>query len=89
MNWDPVSEHQAGVLCEKGFMKERYDERVDELVRTFTPHGIVVVKQILKDPKYQKEFLKMIYNEVKDLPREAQFGVVNEIRSMLNETHSL
>ena len=83
MNWNPVSEHQAGVLCEKGFMKERYEERVDELVRTFTSKGINVVKDILKDPSYQKIFMKILYNEIKDLPRESQIGVVNELKEML------
>ena len=59
-NWDPLFEHQAGVLCEKGFMKERYDNKVDDLVRTFTPKGIKVVKDILKDSKYQKVFMKIL-----------------------------
>lgn len=84
MNWDPVSEHQAGVLCDKGYMKERYDKKVNDLVRTFTPKGISVVKNILKDPNYQKVFLRMIYNEIKDLPKEAQKRVAQEIVDMLN-----
>lgn len=83
MSWDPVAEHQAGVLCEKGFMKERYDDKINELIRTFTPKGIDVVKDILKDPKYQKEFMKMIYNEIKDFPKQTQIGIVQEIEGML------
>ena len=83
MEWDPLFEHQAGVLCEKGFMKERYDDKVDDLVRTFTPKGIKVVRDILKDPKYQKDLMKILYEEIKDLPNEAQVGVVHELREML------
>ena len=84
MNWDPVAEHQAGVLCEKGFMKERYDNQVDELIRTFTPKGIDVVKDILKDKNYQRIFIQILYSEIKELPKESQIGVVNEVMSMLN-----
>jgi hypothetical protein len=84
--WDPVSEHQAGVLCNEGFMKEHYDARIDELIRTFTPKGTAVVKDILKDPKYQKIFMQILYHEIKDLPREAQVGVVNELKGMLTKS---
>ena len=83
MEWDPLFEHQAGVLCEKGFMKERYDDKVDDLVRTFTPKGIKVVRDILKDPKYQKDLMKILYEEIKDLPKQAQIEVVHELREML------
>lgn len=82
-NWDPIFEHQAGVLCEEGFMKERYDENIDDLVRTFTPKGINVVKDILKDPKNQKIFMEIIYEETKNLPKDAKIKVINELRGML------
>ena len=83
MEFDAVSEHQAGVLCEEGFMKERYDERVNELIRTFTPKGIAVVKNILKDDNYKKAFIQILHNEIKDLPKEFQINVINELKMML------
>jgi len=84
MSFDPVEEHQAGLLCEQGFMKERYSEKLDDLVRVFTPKGIDVVKEILKDPNYQETFKQMLYDELKDFPREEQAGILNEIHGMLN-----
>jgi len=82
-NWDPVSEHRAGLLCNEGFMKERYDNLLNELVRTFTPKGIAVVKDILKDPNYQNAFFQILYNEVKYLPKETQVDIVAELKEML------
>jgi len=42
-----------GRLCEKGLMKERYDENVEDLVRTLTPSGESEVKRMLEDPKWR------------------------------------
>ena len=82
-NWDPQSEHEAGVLCSDGFMKERYDSKLDELVRTFTPKGIDVVKDILKDPEYQKIFIKIIKKESEGLSEEQKVNLILELKEML------
>jgi len=82
-DWDPTSEHQAGLLCNEGFMKERYDDKLNDLVRTFTPRGIDVVKEILKDPEYQKVFMQILSDETQDLSKETQRGVVEELKEML------
>lgn len=48
-------ERIEGRLCEKGFLKERYDEKSGELVREFTDKGTASVRELLKDPKYREE----------------------------------
>ena len=83
IDWDPISEHQAGILCGEGFMKERYDESIDDLIRTFTPKGIKVIKDILKDPEYKKSFVQMVYKETEGLPIEVKVGIIEEIKRML------
>ena len=41
------------------------------------------VKTILKDPYYQKKFIKMLSHEIKYIPKEYQRGVVLELQMML------
>lgn len=41
------------------------------------------VREILKDPFYQKKFLQMIWDEIKYLPLESQKSVVQEIKKRL------
>jgi len=43
-----------GRLCEKGYLKERYDENKKDLVRTFTRKGIEEVRKMLKEPEWRK-----------------------------------
>ena len=52
--WNPRAEWLDGKLCEKGFMKERYDEVSHELVRTFTEKGRNQVRKLLSEPEWRK-----------------------------------
>jgi hypothetical protein len=49
-----------GRLCEKGYLKERYDYEKEDLVRTITSKGINEIKNMLKEGYWQKEFCKLI-----------------------------
>ena len=69
-NWNPQIEHIEGKLCEKGLLKETYDEKTDELVRTFTPLGRKVVEDLLKTPEYRRAYLKMAKATLSKLPLE-------------------
>ena len=82
-DWDPKFEWQYGVLCEDGFMKERYDFKSDELVRSFTPKGLDVIKDILKDPKYQKIFVELIKKESKEMTEEQRSNLIMSLREQL------
>lgn len=61
--WNPKAEWLAGKLCEKGLMKERYDESSDKLVRKMTDEGKKFARVLLSTPKWRKfmveEFQKM------------------------------
>ena len=67
-DWNPTIEHIEGRLCEKGFLKEKFDDGSDELVRTITSKGIETAKSLLKDPKYKKAYLLMASNDIKKYP---------------------
>ena len=76
-------EQVIGTLCRNGFMEEKYDENVDDLVRTFTDKGIDEIKEILKDPKYKKIFAQILFKETIGMSKEDKIGVCNEIVKML------
>jgi len=49
-----------GKLCEKGFLQERFDEKVNDHVRTFTQKGFNEIKKMLKDPEWKTIFKAML-----------------------------
>ena len=83
MSTNSEDEQVIGTLCRNGFMEEKYDENVDDLVRTFTDKGIDEIKEILKDPKYKKIFAQILYSETIGMSKEDKIGVVREIVKML------
>lgn len=75
-----------GELSESGFLKERYDKNLDELVHTITEKGKVMIKEILKDPNEQKLFITMAVEEAKKHPgQEMEFLeiAINKMKEFL------
>lgn len=80
----PIEDEQViGTLCREGLMEEKYDENVDDLVRTFTDKGKDEIREILKDPKYKKIFAQILFKETIGMSKEDKVGVGNEIVKML------
>lgn len=48
---------------------------------------VEVIRDILKDPRYQEAFKFMLYMEIKKLPRESQIEVIKDFRRVLNGYH--
>lgn len=46
-----------GKLCEKGYLKERWDQSKGDLVRIFTDKGEKRIKEILKTKEGKKDFV--------------------------------
>ncbi|HUS51650.1 MAG TPA: hypothetical protein VMZ91_15900 [Candidatus Paceibacterota bacterium] len=67
-NINLIEEHLEGTLCEKGFMKERFDMEKNDLVRNLTEKGRERCLELLKDPEYKREYLKMAQIMFKDAP---------------------
>lgn len=42
-----------------------------------------LIREILKDPYYQREFLKMLYLEIGYLNRETQIKIIRELGNSL------
>ncbi len=86
MNSDS-DEHTIGTLCRQGYMIEKYDEKVNDLVKTFTNKGIEQIKEILKDPKYKKIFAQILYKETIGMSKNDKIGIIIELKNMLNGIH--
>jgi len=43
-----------------------------------------VMRDILRDPRYQEAFKFKLYMEIKNLPREYQLKVINDFKRILN-----
>jgi len=43
-----------GRLCEKGYLREYYDETKQDLVRVMTEKGVREARKLLKDPKWRR-----------------------------------
>ena len=76
-------EQVIGELHRKGLMTERYDEEIGDLVREFTDKGVIELKEILKDPEYKKIFAQILYKETLGMSISDKFGVLMEIKKML------
>ena len=76
-------EQTIGHLCRNNLMTERYDEKVDDLVREFTDKGVDEIKKILKDPKYKKIFTQILYKETIGMSKKDKIGVLIEIKKIL------
>jgi len=68
-----------GRLCEKGYLKERYDYEKEDLVKEFTSKGKEEVKKLLKKKEYQKFLISLL----KQMPLNLRINVVNNIREFL------
>ena len=66
-----------GRLCEKGFLKESYDEQAQDLKRTFTHMGFNAVRTMLNDPNWRSMFKMMLLQ--KGIPEEAHESLINKI----------
>jgi len=86
--WNPKVEHIEGRLCEKGFMKETFDEESDELVRNLTPIGKETAEKLLLDPEWKRTYLLLAQNEFKKYPLPIRKilwqRVLNQIRNTKN-----
>jgi len=71
-DWNPIEEHIEGSLCEKGFMQERFDKEKNCLIRNLTFKGKSFAKELLKDPVWKKEYLKLAKEKISKYPKELQ-----------------
>ena len=77
-------EFLEGRLCEKGLLKERYDESKKDLVREITPKGDEFVRTLFKeDPVARKILLLAIKNTLKTLPPELRKDFLEETAKRL------
>jgi len=76
-------ELMEGRLCEKGFLKERYDNQINDLVRTFTEKGINEIKEMLRSKHWREELVKMI-KELPVSPLEKR-NIAVRILNLLNQ----
>ena len=70
-----------GKLCEKGFLQERFDEKVNDHVRTFTQKGFNEIKKMLKDPNWKPVYKAMLSR--KGIPESAQDKLISRIQEEL------
>ena len=54
-----MSEIEIESLIGKGLIKEKYDNKKDDLVRNLTPQGFTQLLELLKDPLYRRVYLLM------------------------------
>ncbi len=77
-------EFLEGRLCEKGLLKEKYDENKKDLIRKITPKGEKVVKTLFKEnPIGRKILLLSIKNTMKTLPPELRKDFLEEVARRL------
>jgi len=81
--WSPVEEHIEGKLCERGLMKESFDSEKNDLVRSLTPEGKEVAKELLKDPEWKRNYVKMAKIMFKDAPLETRKLIWKKIASQI------
>jgi hypothetical protein len=75
--------HIKGELSEKGYLKETYDDEIDDLKHELTELGRMEVRDLFKDPKYRQEFLKLALIEARTHPdcyKEIIIGAMNKIK---------
>ncbi len=88
-NWNPQVEQIEGRLCEKGLMQERYDENVNDLVRTLTSEGRDTAQELLKNPEWRIEYLKLAKNYFAQFPLPIRKilwkKIANQLRDLKKE----
>lgn len=73
-----------GRLCEKGLLKERYDENKEELVREITPKGDKFIKILVRESPIGREiFLMAIKRTLRTLPPELRKDFIEEMARRL------
>ena len=60
--------HVKGELSEKGYLKETFDSETNDLKHKLTDKGLDVIKDLLKNPDYRKQFILMAFEEAKKHP---------------------
>lgn len=60
--------HIKGELSEKGYLKETYDNDIQDLKHELTDLGKMELRDLFKDEKYRKEFLKLALEEARKNP---------------------
>ncbi len=76
LNWNPYQELVEGRLCEKGYLKERYDESKDELVRDFTEEGLKEIGKMMFDPKWRKVIVSLIKDMDVPYSRKQEYWII-------------
>lgn len=67
-------EWMEGRLCEKGYMKEKFDNEKNDLVRSITDRGYNELRKMLLEKEWQKKFV-MLVNSLK-MPSEDKKEIV-------------
>lgn len=75
-NWNPYQELIEGRLCEKGYLKERYDEEKKDLTRDFTEKGIQEIGKMMLDPKWRKVISEIIRKMPVSFSRKQEYWVI-------------
>lgn len=81
--FDFENEAEQQLLLSKGLMIEDYNKTEDELVRKISPEGLNVLREKLKYPKYKKQFLTLLKEELSGFPEEIQKGVLFDLHMQL------
>jgi hypothetical protein len=75
--------HIKGELAEKGYLKETYDNELDDLKHELTDLGRMEVRDLFKDIRYRQEFMKLALEEAKKHPecsKEIVQAAVNKVK---------
>ena len=75
--------HIRGVLSDKGYLKETYDNELNDLKHKLTDKGQDKLKEFLRDPESRKQFMRLAIEEAAKHPGNEKAilqGAINKIR---------
>jgi len=71
--------HIKGELAGRGYLKESWDNESNDLKHELTDQGKAEIAQILKDPAYRAEFVKMSIEEARKHSPEVARRILQSI----------
>lgn len=77
--------HIKGELSEKGYLKETYDENIQDLKHDITEKGRIELKEMFKDVKYRQEFMKLALQEAKLRSPEVARAIIQTALKTIKE----
>ena len=79
--------HVKGELATAGFLKETYDNQIDDLKHELTDLGKNELRQMFKDVKYRQEFLKLALLEADKHPEVGKEIIQNALSKIKEYTN--